>query len=66
MQSLDLKSIARFTGLCLYAGCLSALPLVQVTEWSARYHTINYMVMSTQDCCYYDGDGIEADGNSIT
>lgn len=65
MQSLGLKSIARLTALCLYAGCPGALALVQVVEWAARYKTINYMVMSTQDCWYYDGNSIEADGNSI-
>lgn len=65
MQPLDLKLIARFPAVCSYAGSLGALALVQVMECTARYKTINYMFMSTQDCWYYDGNSIEADGNFI-
>lgn len=65
MQSPNLIWNARRTALSLYAECPRAPAFVQVMEWVARYKTINYMVMSTQDCEYYDGKSIETDGNSI-
>lgn len=46
--SLNHKYIARTYLLCV--GCPEAPALVQVMELAARYKTINYMVMSTQDC----------------
>lgn len=57
MQSLSLKYIARTYS--LYVGYPEAQALVQVVELVARYKTINYVIMSAQDCWYYDGSCTE-------